>query len=111
RLTQGKVTASIPFPLYLINLLENKSLKEIICAGKYIVLQFEHGMIWQPVSQEAIKDFPLGKIRSHAKIGRSKKITFVASSRRFSRLMMRLGYYLQGVRRKDWVVKINGKKS
>lgn len=110
KLTEGKVTASIPFPLYLINLLEAEGLKKIICAGKYIILQFNQGLIWQPISQEAIKHFPLKKIQSHAKIGETKKVTFVASSRRFSRLMLRLGYYLQSVRRKDWVVSIKGKK-
>lgn len=110
KLTEGKITASIPFPLYLINLLEADGLKKIICAGKYVVLQFEHGVVWQSVSQEAIKHFPINKIRSHAKVGDTKKVTFIASSRRFSRLMIRLGYYLQSVRRKDWVVSIKGKK-
>ena len=110
KLNEGKITASIPFPLYLINLLEAHGLKKILCAGKYVVLQFEHGLIWQPVSQKAIKDFPVKKIRIHAKIGEKQKVTFVASSRRFARLMLRLGYYLQSVRRKDWVVNVTGKK-
>jgi hypothetical protein len=37
-------------------------------------------------------------------------ITFTASSRRLSKLMVRLSYYLQAVRRKDWVVFLKGKK-
>ena len=45
KLTEGKITASIPFPLYLISLLEVEGLKKIICSGKYIVLKFEHGIV------------------------------------------------------------------
>ena len=106
-----KLKESIPFPLYLINLLEADGLRKIICAGKYIILQFEHGIIWQPVSQAAVRHFPLSKFKSYVKQGKNKPITFVSSSRRFARLMLRLGYYLQSVRRKDWVVNINGKRN
>lgn len=111
KLEDTKLKESIPFPLYLINLLEADGLKKIICAGKYIVLQFEHGIIWQPVSQAAVKNFPLGKFKSYVKKGKNKPITFISSSRRFARLMLRLGYYLQSVRRKDWVVHVNGIKN
>jgi hypothetical protein len=108
---QGKVKASVPFPLFLIKLLSEETLEKISWRGNYIVLKFEKGIIWQPISAEAVKKFPLRKIQKYAKRADKMPVTFTASSRRLSKLMVRLGYYLQAVRRKDWVVKINGKKN
>ena len=105
-----KVKKAIPFPLYLIDLLKEKSLKTITWRGKYIVLKFEKGIIWQPVSEEALKSFPLKSIQKHAAKADTMPVTFTASSRRLSKLMVRLGFYLQHVRRKDWVVQMTGKK-
>ena len=108
---KGKIKSSIPFPLFLINLLQEPTLKRISWRGKYIVLEFERGIIWQSISQEALKNFPLRDIRKHATAAATKKISFVVSGRRFSKLMLRLSYYLQGARRRDWVVKIKGSKN
>jgi hypothetical protein len=110
KIKEGKVTASIPFPLYMISLLGAPGLKKIICSGKYIVLQFESGLLWQPISQEAVKDFPIKQLQGHIKKGDSKKVTFITSSRRFSRMMLRLMYYLQSVKKRDWIVKITGEQ-
>jgi hypothetical protein len=107
---KGKVKSSIPFPLFLITLLQEPSLKNISWRGKYIVLEFEKGIIWQSISEEALKKFPLKEIRTHASRATAKAISFVVSGRRFSKMMLRLGYYLQAVRRRDWVVKIIGSK-
>lgn len=106
----GDIKTSIPFPLFLIDLLRADGLKKISWMGKYIVLQFEHGLIWQPISMEALSKFPLKDIKGHAAKTDNKPIAFSASSRRFSTSMLRLSYYLQSVRRKDWVVKLVGKK-
>ena len=105
-----KVKTAIPFPLYLIDLLKEKTLKKISWRGKYIVLKFEKGIIWQPVSEEALRSFPLKSIQKHAKKADSMPVTFTTSSRRLSKLMVRLTYYLQAVRRKDWIVQIHGNK-
>lgn len=107
---KSKVKSSIPFPLFLINLLQEPTLKKISWRGKYIVLQFEKGIIWQSISTEALKKFPLKEIRKHAQSVSKKRVAFVVSGRRFSRLMLRLGFYLQAVRRRDWVVKIEGSR-
>jgi hypothetical protein len=108
--SKGKVKSSIPFPLFLVNLLQEPTLEKISWRGKYIVLKFEKGVIWQSISQEALKKFPLKEIRKHAKAARSHSVSFTVSGRRFSKLMLRLGYYLQAVRRRDWAVKILGNK-
>lgn len=108
--TKGKVKESIPFPLFLINLLQEPTLQKISWRGKYIVLQFEKGVIWQSVSQEALKKFPVKEIKKHAKSALTKPVAFLVSGRRFSKKMLRLGYYLQAVRRRDWVVKIEGSR-
>lgn len=110
KIDDGKISTSIPFPLFLIPLLSEKGLRKISWKDKFIVLKFKHGYIWQTVSQEAIKDFPIGKIQKSIKKSRSVPTTFIASSRRFSRIMLRLGYYLQSVRRKDWVIKVKGNR-
>lgn len=109
-LEKGKISTSIPFPLFLIGLLSVEGLQKLSWVGKYILLTFEDGKIWQPVSQEAIDSFPLRKIRRISKSGDNFNISFTASSRRFTKLMIRIGYYLQSVRRKDWVVTVKGKK-
>jgi hypothetical protein len=108
--SKGKVKSSIPFPLFLINLLKEPTLQKISWRGKYIVLKFEKGIIWQSISQEALKKFPLKDIRLHAKRANVLPVSLVVSGRRFSKLMLRLGYYLQAVRRRDWVVRIKGSK-
>lgn len=111
KLGDGKIKTSIPFPLMLIPILEHKGLKRISWIGKYIVLRFKYGYIWQPISEEALAKFPLKRIQKYSLKAQNIPITFTASSRRFSRILLRLGYYLQSVRRKDWVVSLEGKKS
>src|SRR6266436_2397738 len=110
KLDEGKISGEIPFPLFLINLLNTDGLKRISWRGNFIVLSFKNGWIWQPISEEAFQEFPKNKIDEYSTRSETMPVTFVASSRRFSRLMTRIGYYLQSVRRKDWVVKIKGKK-
>lgn len=106
----SKIKANIPFPLFLIQLLNENGLKKVSWRGNFIVLEFDKGVIWQPVSQEALSNFPLKKIQKHAKRADKLPISFTVSSRRFTKLMLRLGFYLQALRRKDWVVTIAGKK-
>src|SRR5580692_4102454 len=108
---KGKVKSSIPFPLFLISLLQEPTLQKISWYGNYIVLKFEKGLIWQSISQEALKNFPLKDIRSHAKKATAQPVSFVVSGRRFSKLILRLSYYLQAVRRRDWVMKLKGRKN
>jgi hypothetical protein len=110
KLEEGRISSSIPFPLKLIPMLVADGLKKVSWIGKYIVLSFRQGKIWQPVSAEALSGFPLKSIQRHADKSRKLPVTFTASSRRLSRLMVRLGYYLQSIQRKDWVVTIQGKK-
>jgi hypothetical protein len=107
---QEKVKASIPFPLLLIKLLTEETLEKISWRGNYIVLKFDKGIIWQPISVEASKNFPLQKIQKYEQRASKMPIIFTTSSRRLSKLMVRLGYYLQAVRRKDWIVSMAGKK-
>lgn len=104
-----KVKDKIPFPLFLIDLLAVESLKKITYAEKYILLHFKHGMIWQPVSEEAIDKFPLRRIRRYAKLSYSLPLAFTSSSRRFSRIIIRMGYYNQSVKKRDWIVYVRGK--
>lgn len=107
---KDKVKSSIPFPLFLINLLLEKSLNKVSWYGKYIVMHFDKGIIWQSISQEAVKNFPIKKIRKFEHLADSIPVTFTISSRRLAKTMVRLAYYLQAVRRRDWVVHINGNK-
>lgn len=109
-LEKGRIKESVPFPLFLINYLTMPGLKKISWRGNFIILSFENGWIWQPISEEALKEFPKADIVKHAEKSTKFKPAFIASSRRFSRLMTRIGYYLQSVRRKDWVVKVKGQK-
>lgn len=109
-LGRGEAIDSVPFPLFLINLLDSDGLKKVSCVGKYVMLKFKHGVIWQPVSEEAIKNFPINRIKKYAKQAENLPVTFTTSGRRFSRLMVRLGYYLQSVRRRDWVAVVQGGK-
>lgn len=110
KLDRNEAIDKVPFPLFLINLLDVDGLKKISCVGKYVMLRFKHGTIWQPISEEADKKFPLGRIKKYAKQARTLPVTFTTSGRRFSRMMVRLGYYLQSVRRRDWVVVVKGNK-
>jgi hypothetical protein len=109
-LDKGEAIDKVPFPLFLINLLDVDGLKSISCVGKYVMLKFKHGTIWQPISEEANKNFPMERIKKYEKQARSLPVTFTTSGRRFSRLMVRLGYYLQSVRRRDWVATVKGVK-
>jgi hypothetical protein len=109
-LDRDEAIDKIPFPLFLINLLDVDGLRSINCVGKYVMLKFKHGAIWQPISEEANKNFPLSRIKKYAKQANSLPVTFTTSGRRFSRLMVRLGYYLQSVRRRDWVATVHGEK-
>lgn len=105
-----KIKQSIPFPLFMIDMLNEPTLKKVSWRGKYIVCTFERGVIWQSISQEALDKFPLGDIHKLVKRATKMPIMFTTSSRWFSKLIVRLGYYLQAVRRRDWVVSLKGKQ-
>jgi len=108
--TEGKVKDKIPFPLFLIDLLKVSDLKKITYTEKNILLTFKHGIVWEPVSEEAVKKFPVKRIIKYSKISKSLPKSFISSSRRFCRKILALGYYLQSERRRDWVVIIKGKR-
>jgi hypothetical protein len=105
---EGELSNPIPFPLFLINLLTVEGLKSIHCSDKYIFLHFKNGYVWQPISREAISNFPIHRIKTYAKQSKTIPTSFITSSRRFARMIVKMGYYMQSVRRRDWVVTIKG---
>jgi len=109
-LDKSETISSVQFPLFLVGLLDVAGLRKISTIGKYVMLKFKHGVVWQPISEEVDKDFPLSRIKKYAKQATKMPVTFTTSGRRFSRMMVRLGYYLQSVRRRDWVVTVKGDK-
>lgn len=108
--SDGEIKEKIPFPLFLINLLADEGIKKITYAEKYILLHFKHGIVWQPISEEAIKKFPLKRIGKYSKASQDYPRAFTVSSRRFSNTALRLSYYLQSERRRDWVIIIKGNR-
>lgn len=100
----------IPFPLFLVPLLGSNQLTEIHWREKYVALTFPNGMIWQPVSAKARKDFPAKEITKHMAKLSDTQLLFVSDVKQISRLVGRMVSYLSAVRRQDWALDIIGSK-
>lgn len=100
----------IPFPLFLVGLLEHEELIEAQWKESYVTLIFKHGQIWQPVSASAKTKFPHSTIDFYVKKSAKHPALFVASTKKFSAIISRLGQYLGAVRRQDWMLVIEGNK-
>lgn len=100
----------IPFPLFLVDLLESDLLKEVQWRDKYVCLIFRHGQIWQSVSEPAKTKFPAKVIDLAIRKAAEIPPAFTLPVRRFSESMSRLGMYLAAVRRQDWLLTISGIK-
>ena len=101
---------AIPFPLFLVSLLDNELLTEVQWKGTYVCLIFKQGMIWQPVSIPAKKKFPASTIDHFLEKGNELPITFEAPTRRLAAVVARLSMYLAAVRRQDWLLTLSGQQ-
>lgn len=99
----------VPFPLNLIDLLDNEGIKEIQWVDKVVALRFDNGYIWQPVPAKAIKEFPVDSISKY--FGTGGKAGFTADVQDFAAVLARLGSYIAAASRQDWVLKITGLES
>ena len=105
------ITEPLPFPLGMLDILKADGLKSLKWMNKLVAAWFDIGVVWQPVSEAAKKDFLVSDIMNSLKVGRKEELlVFEMSAYKFAKMMERLAYYLQGVRQEDWVLKIRGKQ-
>ena len=102
---------SIPFPPSMLNVVQAEGLKELVWNRPNIFARFPTGMVWQPISAQAERDFPMTEIQETMIRGRKLvPLAFRAKASRFARVIERLTLYLQYVRKEDWVLNISGTK-
>jgi hypothetical protein len=105
------ITEALPFPLGMLDILKADGLKSLRWMNKLVAAWFQLGVVWQPVSELAKKDFPVSDILNSLKASRREELlVFEMSAYKFAKMMERLAYYLQGVRQEDWVLKLRGKR-
>lgn len=111
-ITKDKIhpPSPIPFPLFLVELLENDMLHEVQWRDTYVALAFKQGQIWQSVSASARKKFPAASIDFYVKQSQSEAPLFVVPAKRLITIVSRLGMYLTAVRRQDWLLTLSGEK-
>lgn len=108
--TKLKSASPIPFPLYLVSLLGSDKLKEVLWKDKYVAITFPHGIIWQPVSAKANKNFPAKDIAKHMASAEKEPAMFTVDARKMASHIIRIIGYLAAVRRQDWALDLTGKK-
>lgn len=105
------IQESLPFPLGMLDVLNADGLKSLRWTTKLVVGRFGTGVVWQPVSEVATKDFPVEDIELELQKSRKEEWTvFEMSAYKFAKVIEKLAYYLQGVRAEDWVLRLRGKK-
>lgn len=102
------LTKPLPFPLYLVDLVNHDDLKKVIWAKKELILEFGHGVIWQTVSAIASKDFPSKAIYDRMTAGKEMPEMFRLDCHKLGIVVARLAVYLGAVRRIDWFLSIKG---
>lgn len=103
-----KPETPIPFPLFLVDLLEHPDLVEVQWRESYVALIFPRGKIWQSVSVHARKKFPASTINHYISQGNKLPVLFTIPIQKFVTPLLRLGAYLTAVRRQDWLLTISG---
>lgn len=107
---QIKPAIPIPFPLFLVGLLEEEAITEVQWRETYVALVFKQGQIWQSVSSSARKKFPHSSIDFYIKKSSKASALFDVPTKKFAQVISRLGIYLGAVRRQDWLLTIEGEK-
>lgn len=107
---QIKPPIPIPFPLFLVGLLEEEAITEVQWRETYVALVFPQGQIWQSVSSSARKKFPHSSIDFYIKKSHKAPDLFDIPTKKFAQVISRLGIYLGAVRRQDWLLTIEGER-
>lgn len=100
----------IPFPLFLVSLLGEKSLQSIHWKDKIVSLDFGVGQVWQPVSVKALKNFPARDIDKALSKAKTAELLFTGECKALATVYLRLGTYLGLVRRSDMVLSLSADK-
>src|SRR5712675_373555 len=96
---------SIPFPLYIIDLLSNDKLVGVEATKKEVVLDFGNSKIWQTITVQAKKKFPYKQIdKQMQKQAKTAKLSYSIESKLLGQVVDRLIGYLSSVRRLDWTL-------
>lgn len=108
--SQDKISppTPIPFPLFLVGLLENEDIVEVHWKKTYVALIFKSGQIWESISQKAKTGFPASQIDFYMNKSAELAPLFTHSTRKFASVLIRLGQYLGAVRRQDWLLVLTG---
>lgn len=107
----SSLPSSLPFPLGMLNVIRGEGLKSLRWADSCVVARFQNGKVWQTVMEQPKKKFPKDSIDKMLKDGSREELrVFRVAGEDFTRIAERLSYYLQGVKKTDWVMSIIGKK-
>lgn len=106
----AQIKEAVPFPLFLVTLLNSDGLKAIEWKKNLVALRYQQGEIWQSVSAKARREFPKEEIERFIREGAKKKLLFRVASRKLTLMVQRLALYLAAVRRADWVLQVKGFK-
>jgi len=102
---------SIPFPLGMLNVIRGDGLRSLRWTGDCVVARFPNGKVWQTTVAKAKKEFPKDSIDKMLKAGSQEELrVFRVAGEDFNRIAERLTYYLQSVKKSDWVMTIVGRK-
>src|SRR6266566_2879540 len=96
----------IPFPVGVIPLLGEGLVKAVSIEGNLVTLDCGCGYIQGTVSAIAEKDFPKRKIFEQVKRGRNWPLIAKIPAVRLTKMMTRLANYLVGMKREDWVLRL-----
>lgn len=100
----------IPFPPTMLSAIQADP-SDLVWSKPNVFARFPTGIVWQPISAQAERDFPLDEVRDVLNRGKaSEYLAFRAKASRFARVIERLTLYLQYVRKEDWVLNITGTK-
>ncbi len=105
-----KFKNSLPFPLFLLNIISHPDLQDIRFLKDKVILEFDCGLIMQTLPEKARKEFPTKRILKHGLSVENLPKVFSVSAAKLSESFKRFITYLDVVRRQDRVVVLEADK-
>lgn len=106
---EHQIQESIPFPVAMIQVMKAEGLKKLTWGEKCIIGKFDMGKVWQMIAESGM--FPYEEILKILDEGNKPEyLMFRVSGYEFAKVVGRIAFCLQSVRKEDWVLTIKGEK-
>src|ERR1019366_2712898 len=107
---KAKLPEKLAFPVYLIPFLGKAGVQTVRARERDVLLDFNCGHIWQPLSVKAQKGFPIAMVESLITDGKKYPERFRLHAHKLGSVVGRFSAYLGSAKKEDWTMTVRAEQ-